>query len=231
LPAHSPIPNVFRPPQQPASFVYDDGGRAAAGFKGKAGDCVCRAIALATGIPYQQVYDELYARLREYAASHHDGVAKRIARGRGRRGTTPRNGVNRKIYEPYLQELGWVWHSTMNIGAGCKVHLRAGELPSGKLIARVGHHLVAVIDGVIHDTYDCSRNGTRCVYGYFAKEEMPKALARYWRALKEFKRVLNETPPAVLCMTDEEMEQYKANLDLFWAEEAAARPLSAVVED
>src|SRR5262245_46562233 len=48
LPAHSPIPNVFRPPQQPASFVYDDGGRAAAGFKGKAGDCVCRAIALAT---------------------------------------------------------------------------------------------------------------------------------------------------------------------------------------
>jgi hypothetical protein len=28
-------------------------------------------------------------------------------------------------------------------------------------------HLVAVIDGVIHDTHDCSRDGTRCVYGYF----------------------------------------------------------------
>jgi hypothetical protein len=24
-----------------------------------------------------------------------------------------------------------------------------------------------VIDGVIHDTHDCSRNGTRCVYGYY----------------------------------------------------------------
>jgi len=28
---------------------------------------------------------------------------------------------------------------------------------------------VAVIDGVINDTYDCSREGTRCVYGYWEK--------------------------------------------------------------
>jgi len=24
-----------------------------------------------------------------------------------------------------------------------------------------------VIDGVLHDTHDCSRDGTRCVYGYW----------------------------------------------------------------
>ncbi len=24
-----------------------------------------------------------------------------------------------------------------------------------------------MIDGVVHDTYDCTRNGTRCVYGYW----------------------------------------------------------------
>ena len=30
----------------------DDGGRSAAGFKGKAGDCVVRSIAIATGINY-----------------------------------------------------------------------------------------------------------------------------------------------------------------------------------
>jgi hypothetical protein len=29
---------------------------------------------------------------------------------------------------------------------------------------------MAVIDGVIHDTYDPSRDGKRCVYGYFTKE-------------------------------------------------------------
>ena len=40
-------------------FVRDDGGRAAAGYKGEASDCVCRAIAIATGLPYQTVYDAL----------------------------------------------------------------------------------------------------------------------------------------------------------------------------
>ena len=38
----------------------DDGGRAAAGFKGKAGDCVVRSISIATGIKYAEVYEDLY---------------------------------------------------------------------------------------------------------------------------------------------------------------------------
>ena len=33
-------------------WQYNDGGRSAAGFSGKTGDCVCRAIAIATGKPY-----------------------------------------------------------------------------------------------------------------------------------------------------------------------------------
>ena len=55
------------------------------------------------------------------------------------------------------------------IGSGCRVHLRAEELPPGRLIVSVSRHLVAVIDGVIHDTLDCSRNGSRCVYGYYSR--------------------------------------------------------------
>jgi hypothetical protein len=55
----------------------------------------------------------------------------------------------------------------MGIGTGCSVHLRANELPPGRLIVSVSKHLVGVIDGVIHDTHDCSRAGDRCVYGYF----------------------------------------------------------------
>jgi hypothetical protein len=38
-------------------FVNSDGGRAAAGFVGGAGDCVTRAIAIATGLGYRQVSD------------------------------------------------------------------------------------------------------------------------------------------------------------------------------
>jgi hypothetical protein len=83
-------------------WVYDDGGRAAAGYKGEAGDCVCRAIAIATETPYQQIYGVLWALLASYADSHRDRVAKRIQRGKGRRGITPRDGISPKVYGPLI---------------------------------------------------------------------------------------------------------------------------------
>ena len=138
-------------------FVFHDGGRAAAGYRGPTGDCVTRAIAIATGKPYQEVYDALN-RIAE--------TEKRSKRG-GRRSSS-RTGVYRMTYQRYLQALGWRWTPTMTIGSGCQVHLRGSELPQGALLVKVSRHLTAVIDGVIHDTHDCSRAGTRCVYGYFS---------------------------------------------------------------
>jgi len=140
------------------TWVYDDGGRAAAGYKGDARDCATRAIAIATGIPYQQVYDAI------------NEVAQRERPSNGRR-SSARNGVRKTTGRKFLADLGWKWTPTMGIGTGCTVHLRAGELPMGRLIVSVSAHLVAVIDGVIHDTHDCSRGGTRCVYGYYHKED------------------------------------------------------------
>lgn len=139
-------------------FVQNDGGRAAAGYKGSTGDCVCRAIAIATGLTYQQVYDRLNIM----------GLGER--RTKRKRGlSSARTGVYKTTWKKLLTELGWVWTPTMLIGQGCKVHLRAEELPSGRLIVSVSRHLCAVIDGVIHDTHDPSRRGARCVYGYFSK--------------------------------------------------------------
>jgi hypothetical protein len=66
-----------------------------------------------------------------------------------------------------MKDLGFEWTPTMTIGSGCKVHLKADELPNGRIIANVSKHVVAVIDGVIYDTHDPSRNETRCVYGYW----------------------------------------------------------------
>ena len=151
------------------NFIYHDGGRAEAGYRGETGDCVTRAIAIATGKPYRQVYDALWAGLREHATTRRDRVAKRIARGGGRRGTTPRNGLHRKVFGPYLESMGWRWIPTMQIGSGCTTHLRADELPSGRLIVSVSKHVCAVIDGVVYDTHDPSRDGTRCVYGYWSR--------------------------------------------------------------
>lgn len=138
-------------------FIQTDGGRAAAGYRGSAGDCVTRAIAIATEQPYSDVYDALHQRIRD--------------RGKpraGRKGYSPRDGVPMPIIRSYLQDQGWTWTPTMAIGTGCQVHLRPDELPAGRLIVRVTRHICAVIDGVIHDTHDCSRGGTRCVYGYWS---------------------------------------------------------------
>lgn len=132
-------------------WTYDDGGRSQAGFKGDTGDCVTHAIAIATGLPYRQVYSDL-------AERHGARVGERTAR----------KGIFRKDYEPYLFGLGWIWNATMQIGSGCKVHLRDGELPAeGPIITSLSRHNAAVIDGVIHDIYDPSRDGSRCVYGYY----------------------------------------------------------------
>lgn len=138
-------------------FRFNDGGRDAAGYKSKVGDCVVRAISIATDKPYQEVYDAINELIRSKRQT------KRMRRG------SARNGVPHGIDREYLASLGWRWIPTMQIGSGCKVHLRADELPAGRLIVSVSKHLTAVIDGVINDTDDPSRDGTRCVYGYYIK--------------------------------------------------------------
>jgi hypothetical protein len=144
-----------------ATFIYNDGGRAAAGFRDtkSRGDCVTRAIAIATGLKYREVYDTL----NELALNE-----RPTKRTRGKRSNAER-GVFRKNYDRYLKGMGWQFIATMGFGTGCKVHLRADELPAGTILARLSRHLCAVIDGVIHDTHDPSRGGTRCVYGYYVK--------------------------------------------------------------
>ncbi len=155
--------------------IYNDGGRLDEGWKGKAGDCVVRAIAIATEKPYQEIYEALWELNASFMKSSRSKVAKRM---REKTGATPRNGNFKHVYRPYLESLGWQWIPTMKIGSGCKVHLCEGEIPSGRIIARVSKHMVAVI----HDTYDPQwttifhENGKkrishRCVYGYFVRKE------------------------------------------------------------
>jgi hypothetical protein len=78
------------------------------------------------------------------------------------------------FFKRYMGHLGFIWVPTMRIGSGCVVHLRAEDLPKGRIIVRVSKHLAAVIDGVLHDTYDCSRKGTRCVYGFWKYDRTGK---------------------------------------------------------
>lgn len=165
-------------------WVYDDGGRKEAGYVGRAGDCTVRAIAIATGKPYQEVYDSLFTLNRQ--------------KNRNPKRCSPRDGgTTRRTIREYMASLGWRWVPCMGIGTGCTVHLHDGELPAGRLVVSLSRHMTAVINGVIHDTYDPQReafcfepdngralkpgegrnqNGIfrvarRCVYGYFLPPE------------------------------------------------------------
>ena len=143
-------------------FQYNDGGRADAGRKGDTRDCVCRAIAIATGHSYEEVYKRLANGNATQRRGKHEPVS--VA---GKRTASRGIFTKRKWFKDYMVELGFEWVATMGVGTGCQVHLVADELPKGRLVCSLSRHYAAVIDGVINDTYDCSRNGTRCVYGYW----------------------------------------------------------------
>jgi hypothetical protein len=139
-------------------YKYNDGGRQSAGFRmgGKCRDCVTRAIAIASEKPYSEIHAALTSLLLK--DSDNIGGADNGIKTKGK-----------KWFENYMASLGFRWVATMGIGTGCKVHLKDGELPNGKIIARVSKHYAAIMDGVLHDVFDCSRGGTRCVYGYWEK--------------------------------------------------------------
>jgi len=152
------------------TFKETDGGRSSY-FIGTAGDCVTRAVAIAANLDYKDVYDRLAEGNATQRKTKHTGKKPRSAR----------NGIytKRKWFKDYMTSLGFTWVPLMFIGSGCKVHVAKNELPKeGRLVLNLSRHLAAYIDGVLYDTYDCSRNGTRCVYGYWIKKETPQAVTR-----------------------------------------------------
>lgn len=144
-------------------WKYNDGGRSAAGYKGTANDCVCRSIAIVTGMPYQEVYDLI----KSFGKKEH------LSRYKTEK-SHPRTGVWQNTVRKIMKSLGWEWIPTMRIGSGCKVHLIENELPKGKLMVSISKHCTAVVNGVIQDTHDPSREGTRCVYGIWKKAPKSK---------------------------------------------------------
>jgi hypothetical protein len=114
--------------------VWDDGGRAACGFVGLTGDCVPRAIAIATGIRYRDVYEKL---------------GKQCAK-------SPRLGVDTETAAAFLRERGW--DRTM----GLERPFEPDDLPMGVVIVHIAKwngrspHFCTMVDRVIHDTWDPS---------------------------------------------------------------------------
>jgi hypothetical protein len=147
-------------------FIYDDGGRKEAGFKGRTGDCVTRAIAIASQLSYQEVYDAI----NDFVKAN-----ERMSK-RKRSKSSARTGVHKATTRRFIErELGGIWVPLMQIGSGAQVRLGDGQLPTDKrLVLNLSRHRTALINGIIRDTFDPRRyddpfnpsRPTRTVYGY-----------------------------------------------------------------
>jgi hypothetical protein len=134
-------------------YNYNDGGRRDAGYKGERGDCVTRAIAIATGTSYRQVYREL----TELTKSMTGGLDTSVA-----------NGCSDEVAHRYLIDLGW------SVVLTPKTYLKDAPRDQRILVSLTERHNVAVINGTVHDSWD-SRVSRR------TKCKSPK-MAGYYRA-------------------------------------------------
>lgn len=128
------------------NFIFNDGGRKEAGYKGSAGDCGARAMAIALGLDYKTAYKELAQ------ANKDKGLAK-----------SARNGIYKDVYEDVLKKHGWIWNPAPKF-VGRKA--KCSDMPTGTVIARQAGHYVAVTNGIPQDIWDSSE---KMVYGYWSK--------------------------------------------------------------
>jgi hypothetical protein len=129
-------------------YVFNDGGLAASKHN-EINDCACRAIAIATERPYHEIWEAFKTLLAT-------------------EGPRRRSGVDESVQHKLLESLGWTWVPTT------KVRLQEDALPPGRLVVCIRGHSVAVINGIIHDTYNSSRkkNGyAPYVFGYYKKDD------------------------------------------------------------
>ena len=115
-------------------FVYDDGGRKAAGYKGRTGDCVTRATAILSGTDYRTVY-------RMAADLNSKGYGIRTAR----------NGINKTDYETMFAQLGI---TKIKLTRGPKPTYSEAYQAYGDCVVTTSKHIAALVNGSLHDTHD-----------------------------------------------------------------------------
>lgn len=97
------------------------------------GDCVIRAISIATGMPWEEVYDRLYA----VGRSEHDMMS------------------SNNVWGLMLYRMGFDPFILPDACPECvSVSEFARRFPKGKYIVGTGRHAVAVVNGLYFDTWD-----------------------------------------------------------------------------
>ena len=116
--------------------------------KDRFGDCVIRALTKVLDKTWLEVFDELVPIAREMQCMPNQDAC----------------------YKKYLIENGYIYTGISN-GYGKKrptVQDFAKSHKAGRYFVRVANHVVAVVDGIYYDKWDC---GSKCLYGYWSAPE------------------------------------------------------------
>ena len=153
-------------------YKYNEGGRGEH-YKGLVGDCVTRAITIATELPYDVVYNALFDIAKNYKGN--SKLAKRI-----RQRPSPRNGCYNEVSGEFLKAL--------NIKeVRSKLKINNPMFYEGRYIVYVRRHYIAIIDGVVHDTWD-----SRKTSGAYTRDETTDAPLPQWKTVTRYWKVENE---------------------------------------
>ena len=131
-------------------YVYDDGGRKDAGFKGDTGDCAVRAIAIVSGRPYIEVYRTMAAEMKAagYSASGNAYATRENKRKAPRkRGQLTAVKVQEKVMRMFGLE-------KVKLPAGAKPTFAEAHATHGNCVARTAKHVAALKDGALRDLWD-----------------------------------------------------------------------------
>ena len=133
-------------------FEYHDGGRSKyfrmKYKKDQVGDCVIRALAIATKEDYKSVRNELWDTSRE-------------------NGYMPNSKEN---YEQFLAKRGWKWLKKIK-----GYNLGAYPVPQNiTAIVSLAGHLCCLDQGVVYDLWDCRKKYPYGIYVHKSQEHLVK---------------------------------------------------------
>lgn len=112
------------------------------------GDCVVRCLTKVMNKSWLEVFDELVIYAREIQCMPNDKLC----------------------YEKYLREHGFTYTGISNKKGSKRpmVYEFAHDNKHSTCVLVLANHLVACVDGIFYDTWECSH---KCLYGYWSKVE------------------------------------------------------------
>ena len=146
-------------------FQFDDGGRKAAGYQGATGDCVIRALSINLGLHYEDIYKTFIPQQNEQVISRpYMGLRRqaKLTTTSSQFANGKCSGISINVYGPVLKEHGWI---DRKIDGHLTVK-QAIQQFGRTLIFRIAnssvHHLVAVKNGVVRDTWNSTKTRSIC---------------------------------------------------------------------